>query len=106
MEEHNQALNHCGFCEAFITVENWRGDRCVGCHDRILRELQEDKEENEVKCAGKKCAILICPGNDTVILGGREYCSECGERFFNRQRDYNLLRREQRRLRREENNPG
>ena len=32
----------CSFCEAFIMPTNWRGDRCVGCHDRILLELHED----------------------------------------------------------------
>ena len=32
----------CSYCEGFFLPINWRGDRCVGCHDRILQELQEE----------------------------------------------------------------
>ena len=41
-EDDYYGRSHCSYCEGFFLPINWRGDRCVGCHDRILQELQEE----------------------------------------------------------------
>lgn len=34
---------HCSYCEAFVIPERMLSDRCVSCHDNILKELAADE---------------------------------------------------------------
>jgi len=40
--QRNEAPNFCDFCECFVPDARWAGDRCRGCHDRILAELEAE----------------------------------------------------------------
>ena len=73
------------------------------------KETVEVEADVEVKCPGyRRCKTYITPGNDTWLHpwhektrgAQREYCDACGNYLLLKQQNYNLLRRDQRRLNR------